>query len=307
VHYGEVYPGIDLVYYGDQRQLEYDFVVAPERIRRRSCSASREHNKLEIDAQGDLVLHAAGGDIRQHKPIIYQNIDGIRREIAGSYVRKGANRVGFQLAAYDTTRPLVIDPVCFPIHYLGGNSGESGCGDRGGRRRQRLRDGLHRVPQLSNDLRAFQTANARAAAAFAATFRMAQDAFVTKLDPSGSGPCLLHLPTVGQREGPRPRIAVEPRRQRLCDGGHRIQRLPDDRAGFRHDVQRLRRRLRDQTRRDGSMLSIHLPGGGNLDWGYGIAVDSGGNAYVTGYTGSTNFPTTPRRLIQALTAAQTPS
>jgi len=75
------------------------------------------------------VLHASGGDIRQHKPIIYQNVDGARREIAGGYVRKGANRVGFQLAAYDTTRPLVIDPIVLSYStYLGGSGDDSGGG-----------------------------------------------------------------------------------------------------------------------------------------------------------------------------------
>src|SRR5882672_10384949 len=106
VQYQNVYPGVDLVYYGNQRQLEYDFVVAPGADPKRIVLGFRGADKLEIDGDGNLVLRTAGGDIRQHKPIIYQQIDGVRREIAGSYVRKGANRVGFQLAAYDTTRPL---------------------------------------------------------------------------------------------------------------------------------------------------------------------------------------------------------
>src|SRR5712675_1634255 len=111
VQYQDVYPGIDLVYYGNQRQLEYDFVVAPNADPKKIVLGFKGAKKLEIDAQGELVLHASCGDIRQHKPIVYQDIDGIRREIDGGYVRKGANRVGFQLAAYDATRPLVIDPV----------------------------------------------------------------------------------------------------------------------------------------------------------------------------------------------------
>src|SRR5256884_3108009 len=95
VHYRDVYPGIDLVYYGNQRQLEYDFVIAPGADPKKIVLGFKGAPKLEIDAQGDLVLHAAGGDLRQHKPIVYQDIDGIRREIDGGYVRKGANRVGF--------------------------------------------------------------------------------------------------------------------------------------------------------------------------------------------------------------------
>src|SRR5256885_3563981 len=111
VQYQNVYPGIDLVYYGNQRQLEYDFVVAPGANPKKIVLGFKGADKLEIDAQGDLVLRTAGGDIRQHRPLIYQEIDGIRQEIDGGYVRKGANRVGFRLAAYDTARLLIIDPV----------------------------------------------------------------------------------------------------------------------------------------------------------------------------------------------------
>src|SRR5882762_643283 len=128
VHYRNVYPGIDLVYYGNQRQLEYDFVVAPGADPKKIVLGFKGADKVEIGAEGDLVLHAAGGDIRQHKPIIYQNIDGNRREIAGGYVRKGVNRVGFQVAAYDRSQPLVIDPVLSYSTYLGAGGSDAGYG-----------------------------------------------------------------------------------------------------------------------------------------------------------------------------------
>src|SRR5260221_6873528 len=111
VYYQNVYPGIDLVYYGNQRQLEYDFVVATGADPQKIVLDFRGADKLEINSQGELVLHAAGGEILQRKPVIYQQINGVRQEIAGSYVRKGANRVGFEVAAYDRSRPLVIDPI----------------------------------------------------------------------------------------------------------------------------------------------------------------------------------------------------
>src|SRR5207248_2217398 len=126
VQYKDIYPGVDLVYYGNQRQLEYDFVIAPGVNPKKIVLGFKGADKLEIDTQGELVLHTSGGDLRQHKPIIYQEIDGIRREIDGGYVRKGANRVGFQVAAYNATRPLVVDPVLSYSTYLGGNSGDVG-------------------------------------------------------------------------------------------------------------------------------------------------------------------------------------
>src|SRR5882672_10787022 len=127
VQYKNVYPGIDLVYYGNQRQLEYDFVVAPGADPNKIVLGFKGAEKLAIDAQGDLVLQTRGGKIRQHKPVVYQDIDGARHEIAGSYVRKGANRIAFKIAAYDLTRPLVIDPVVLSYStYLGGTSVDAG-------------------------------------------------------------------------------------------------------------------------------------------------------------------------------------
>ncbi|HLE82116.1 MAG TPA: hypothetical protein VJA25_12590, partial [Dehalococcoidia bacterium] len=109
VKYEDVYPGIDLVYYGNQRQLEYDLVLAP----------GADH--LAVDAQGDLVLQTAGGQIRLQKPRVYQEVEGARQAIPGGYVLlpvpegagqgDGLRQVGFQVGAYDAARPLVIDPV----------------------------------------------------------------------------------------------------------------------------------------------------------------------------------------------------
>jgi hypothetical protein len=128
VHYRDVYPGVDLVYYGNQGQLEYDFVVAagadPGRIRM-SFDGARD---IRIDARGDLMLHVAGGDLRQHKPVVYQEVAGVRQQIAGRYVMKGKGQVGFELGAYDETRPLVIDPVLVYSTYLGGAADDPGNG-----------------------------------------------------------------------------------------------------------------------------------------------------------------------------------
>src|SRR6185295_2469207 len=82
-----VYPGIDLVYYGQQRQLEYDFVVAPGADPQKIVLGFEGADAVEIDAHGDLVLHTAGGDVRQHKPVVYQEVDGVRRAIEGAYTR----------------------------------------------------------------------------------------------------------------------------------------------------------------------------------------------------------------------------
>jgi len=128
VRYENVYRGIDLVYYGNQRQLEYDFVVAPGADPRVIRLAFEGADKLALDAHGNLVLHTAHGQVLQRAPVIYQEIDGTKREIFGRYVVEGKKRVGFQIAAYDVNRPLIIDPVLMYSTYLGGSDAESAGG-----------------------------------------------------------------------------------------------------------------------------------------------------------------------------------
>ena len=121
VKYEKVYPGVDLVYYGTQgRQLEYDFVVAAGADPRQIKLSFAGADKLELDAQGDLLVHSAGRQMRMHKPTVYQEKDRVREEVAGRYTLSGEQEVGFDIAAYDAARPLVIDPVLAYSTFLGG-------------------------------------------------------------------------------------------------------------------------------------------------------------------------------------------
>ena len=107
VSFAAVYPGIDLVYYGKGSQLEYDLVVAsgadPSQIAFNFDGAER----LEVDAaSGALIVHAAGGaQMRQAKPFIYQELDGVKRAVSGGFTTQG-NRAGFSVGDYDQSRPL---------------------------------------------------------------------------------------------------------------------------------------------------------------------------------------------------------
>jgi hypothetical protein len=125
VRYTGVYPGVDLVYYGNQRQLEYDFVVAP--------GASPEKIELgfaggqvKLDADGNLVVAAKNGDLDFHKPVVYQDADGQRRPVEGSFALLGDSTIGFKIGRYDHSKPLVIDPILAYSTYLGGTGGEVG-------------------------------------------------------------------------------------------------------------------------------------------------------------------------------------
>jgi hypothetical protein len=123
VQYRDVYPSVDLLYYGNQRQLEYDFVVAPGADPQAIRLAFQSAGGKALDSQGDLVLHTAGDDVIEHAPVLYQESNGVQQAVSGHYVLEGNGQVGFQVGAYDPARALVIDPVYSLVYstYLGGS------------------------------------------------------------------------------------------------------------------------------------------------------------------------------------------
>src|SRR5262249_32333429 len=123
----DVYPGINLVYYGNQDQLEYDFVVAPGADPAAVALSFTGAGQAEIDSQGDLVLQTAAGPVIQHKPLLYQEVNGTRQEVAGNFVlAPTTHEVGFAVGAYDRSRPLVIDPKVRYTYTLGGLQNDEG-------------------------------------------------------------------------------------------------------------------------------------------------------------------------------------
>src|SRR2546428_2053105 len=128
VEYRDVYPGVNLVYYGNQRQLEHDFVVSPGADPKAITLAFEGMDGVAIDGLGDLVLRADGGGVRLRKPFVYQEQDGQRAVIPTRYVLKAERQVAFEVAAYDATKPLIIDPVLAYSTYLGGSGGDPGLG-----------------------------------------------------------------------------------------------------------------------------------------------------------------------------------
>src|SRR5258708_21825036 len=125
VRYRRVYPGIDLVFYGNQGHLEYDFKVAPGADPSQAELQFDGASKLELN-HGDLLLTGkSDGDLRLQAPQVYQR-DGDRRvPVAGHFVLRAANRIGFEVGAYDHSRELVIDPVLFFSTYFGGSGSET--------------------------------------------------------------------------------------------------------------------------------------------------------------------------------------
>jgi beta-propeller repeat-containing protein len=213
VRYRSVYPGIDVIYYGHQGQLEYDFVVAPGADPKQIHLDIQGAERLYLDAAGNLVLVAQGRELIQQAPKVYQRIGEVERLIPGRYVLT-SNRLGFEVAAYDTTQSLVIDPVLNYSTYLGASNDELGQGIA-----------------VDQDGQAYVT----------------------------GGTTSTDFPTASPLQG----------------------ELAGDTDAF---VLKLTA--------DGQQLvySTFL-GGDGFDIGLGIAIDGKGRAYVTGATGSTNFPT----------------
>lgn len=126
VQYQSVYPGVDLVYYGNQGQLEYDFRVAPAanpaQIALRFSGASA---RIDSGKSGDLILTTANGEVHFQAPHIYQQDGNSQQPVAGSFRQLADNKIGFAIGAYDHSRELVIDPVLSYSTYLGGTGTES--------------------------------------------------------------------------------------------------------------------------------------------------------------------------------------
>ena len=280
VKYEQVYRGVDLIYYGNPRQLEYDLIVAPgadpKAIRLEFDSSAR----VRIDHNGDLVVEASGKEIRQLKPRAYQESDGRTKQIAANYVLKRKNQIGFVLDGYDPRKVLVVDPVLSYSTYLGGSSEEAGSGITTDAVGNAYVTGF----TTSSD---FPVNNA-----LQSTLPGFTSAFVTKLDPTGTA--LVYSTYLGGNDSDVGLgIAVDSTGSACITGYTTSTNFPVVNAvqptpggSFTSDafVTRI------NPSGDALVYSTYL-GGSKMDVGQGIAVDSAGAAYVTGYTFSPNFPT----------------
>ena len=268
VRYAQVYPGIDMIYYGDQRRLEYDFVVAPGSNPDSIQIAFAGVQGFEITRMGDLLLHTAIGDIRQSKPVAYQEANGVREQISVDYVPNGLDRVGFQLGAYDPARPLIIDPVLVFSTYLGGSGFDQGYAIA--------------VDSLDNSYVTGQTAAIdfpTTAGAFQTNYG-GGDAFVAKLNPSGTALVYSTYLNGASSNG----IAVDSAGNAYVTGETGASSFPTTAGSFqtaRMGYDTFVTKLNPA----GSALVYSARFGGNLDdFGRGIALDAAGNAYITGWT-----------------------
>ena len=304
VRYTKVYPGIDVVYHGNQRQLEYHFVLDPKSDPRAIKLGFTGADKIDINASGDLVLHADGGDLVLQKPIAYQQIDGSRRTVRVDYSLSGKSLAQLSLGKYDNSKELIIDPVFLYATYLGG-SGSDGAN-------------AIAVDALGNAYVAGQTNSTD----FPVTPGAPQgtqpsdhslgnpSAFVTKLNPAGNQ-IIYSTYLGGSCTDIAFGIAVNAAGEAYVTGttgsGFNVQFNSPDCGPLNQPFQSFPQVHPVQPNYGGSsdafvtklnaagnaiVYSTFLGGSGS-EFGRAIAVDALGNAYVTGDTISPNFPTTP--------------
>jgi hypothetical protein len=301
VRYRDVYPGVDLVYYGNQQQVEHDFVVAPGADPKQIHFAVTGAERMEVSATGDLVMQLADYEVRLQKPVIYQEAGGLRKDssarttVSGEYALRADNSIGFTIGAYDSRKMLVIDPVLEYSTYLGGN-------------------GQHPTSAIAVDadgsayLGGFTGFNLPPALDYPTTEDALQPTaphvdhpvvVVSKLNPEGTS--LVYSTYLGG------------------SGDDRAYGLAVDREGNAHVVGRTTSRdfptknavqpehgtgtwnaFVAKLNPDGSALrySTYL-GGSVFDQAWSVAVDRAGSAYILGWTNSSDFPT--RNPLQDLT------
>jgi hypothetical protein len=285
VVYDDVYFGIDVVYYGNQRQLEYDFVVAPGADPGEIAMRFDGVRRLRIDAEGNLILKTRSGELVEQAPVIYQELDGLRVDVSGSYTIEGRRRVGFQVGQYDRTRPLIIDPVLSYSTYLGGNNTDEGIGIALDAAGNAYVTGTTASLNFPTTKGAFQRRLASSGAGF--------DAYVTKL--SADGTKLIYSTFLGGEAFERAfGIDVDAAGNAAITGITHSTNFPTKNAfqAASVDPNQLGDAFVSVLNANGSGLlySTYL-GGSERDEAGGLALDPAGNIYITGATRSANFPT----------------
>jgi len=263
VDYHDVYPGVDLVYHGRQGRLEYDYVLRPGADPAAIALAQEGAGTLRLDGGGNLVLQGAGGQVRQERPVAYQDIAGKRRPVAARFVLRGDGTAGFALGAYDRRYALTIDPVLNWSAELANSSSASG-----------------------NGVAADPSGNVYIAGSNQST---TGNAFVTKLTSGGSLVYSTYISGAGGAAG----IAVSNAGRAYIVGYTSSSTFPTTANAYQKSLNGSTNAYVILLNNVGSDLIYSTYFGGNSDnYGTAIATDGDSHAYITGYThADSGFPT----------------
>jgi uncharacterized protein (TIGR03437 family) len=278
VRFAEVYRNIDLVYYGKDGQLEYDWIVTPgadvSKIRLKFAGVK----KMWVDHNGDLVLETPGGEVREKKPTVYQD-----REIAGRYVIRG-REAAFEVGPYDRAKQLVIDPVLAYSSYLGGTGNDNGAGiavDTAGNAYITGHTDSTDFPTVHP----FQSTNPLGGSPGVGDGCV----FVSKVSANGSA--LLYSTYLGGNGyDVGNAIAVDSAGDAFVTGSTTSSNFPTANAIQGKNLGLSNAFVTKLNPAGNALLFSTYLGGSQSETAFGIAVDSAGNAYITGNTNSSNFP-----------------
>jgi hypothetical protein len=284
VRYSEIYPGVDIVYYGKGSQLEYDFVVAPH-ASVDQITFNLETVKSSKVQNGELVVSVDNESFSFEKPIIYQEVDGRRVEITGGYVLKGMNTVGFKIGEYDHQRPLVIDPVLRYSSYVGGSGSEWG--------------NYVKVDAAGNVFLTGFTTSPNFVHTDASVPKGGFDVFITKLSPTGS----LIFSTFFGGSGSDTGMSLAFHDNNIFVSGLTDSaNYPTTSGAYQQTQNSNQTGFITKLNSTGSAIlySTYFGGTGGISNGLRIALDASGDVYLAGSTNSTQLPVTPGAFQAAL-------
>jgi uncharacterized protein (TIGR03437 family) len=279
VQYHDVYPDIDLVYYFNQQKLEYDFVLSPGADIGRIRLAFDKAGKASLDKNGDLIIRTVSGELRHHKPIAYQIINGEKREIAARFRQAKNGRIHFEVAPYDSQYNLVIDPSLTYASYLGGNDYETG---------------TDIAVDSAGNIYVAGTTNSLNFPVSSSAYQKelkGSDIFVTKFDPTGK--MVLYSTFLGGTDTENATsIALDTTGNVYVTGSTDSSDFPTTVGVYKRTVNRGDVFVTKLNATGSDLIFSTLLGGGGNEVGYGIALDSTNNVYLTGSTTSSDFPAT---------------
>jgi hypothetical protein len=287
VQFEHIRPGVNLVYYGSQGQLEYDFVLSPG-VKPQSLGLTFEGSDAALDPQGDLIFASTDGQVTFRRPLAFQSEKSNpakKHFLTASYVLKGHNRVGFKVLDYDPHEPLVIDPYLYYSTYLGGSGGDAGNAialDTYG-------EAYVTGSTASTDFPA--GGSAAGVSPYQKSYGGDTDAFITKLGSDGEA--IIYSTYLGGNnydvgEG----IAVDSSTNVYVVGSTSSANFPTTASAFQIAYGGNTDAFVSKLDPSGAkLLFSSFLGGSAIDYGLAIALDPSGNVFVTGYTQSTNFPT----------------
>ncbi len=292
VRYSSLYPGVDLVYYGADQHLEFDFRLAPGADPRKVLMDFKGARKVTLDPVGDLIIVANGGSVGFRKPVIYQlAADGSRQMIQGSFSLESRNIVGFRLGRYDHSRPLVIDPILNYSLYFGGASNATAIA-------------------VNSTGEVYITGTAAQMPTTAGSFQAAVPAkpypyfspFIAKLNSTGTA--LLYCTYIsGTNDDQSYALAVDAQGDAYIAGRTNSTHSPVTKGAFQTQYPATAGEQSEYSNGTAFVTELNPTGnalvystylGGSLQaWATAITVDDNNSAYVAGTTYDSDFPTTP--------------